>query len=65
MTREQKTMTEREIRETIKKIDARLSHLKLYHSNGDDNPWGWGTVSDAKRTLRNRKKQLKEQLQLS
>ena len=54
--------TANEIREQIKKIDSKLAYLKMYHSNYDDNPWGWGTVSEEKRNLRNRKKELQENL---
>lgn len=55
-------MSKNEIKERIKKITSQLSYLKEIHANGDDNPWGWGTVLDAKKELRARKKALQEQL---
>lgn len=56
------TMSANDIKAQIKQINSRLDYLKMYHSNGDENPWGWGTVREAKRNLRDRKKALQEQL---
>ena len=51
-------MTESEIKNEIKSINARLDYLKQFHANGDDSPYGYGTVANAKEELRYRKKRL-------
>lgn len=58
------TMTISEMKEQVAKINAKLNYLKIYHVNGDDNPWGSGSVADIKRTLRYRKKCLQESIKL-
>lgn len=55
-------MEETDIRKEIKSINARLAYLKQFHANGDDNPYGYGTVANAKAELRNRKKRLQGRL---
>lgn len=55
-------MTEYELKEEIKSINTRLAYFKQYHSDSDDNPFGYGTVASAKANLRHRKKQLQEKL---
>ncbi len=55
-------MAEYEIKEAIKCINTRLAYYKRYHSDGDDNPFGYGSVANAKANLHQRKKQLQEKL---
>lgn len=40
------------IKKRIEFIKARLHYFKMYHVNGDDNPFGSGTVGEAKRRFR-------------
>lgn len=54
--------SESETRKELMRVNGRLNYLKQHHSNGDDNPYGYGTVGDAKANLRHRKKELQARL---
>ena len=54
-------MYESDIRRTIKQINSKLTILKSY-SDDDPNPFGYGTVKDAKADLRYRKKEFQQKL---
>ena len=54
--------SESDIRDELKKVNARLAFLNQNHTSEDSNPYGYGTVADAKSRLRRRKKQLQERL---
>ena len=41
-----------DIKNRIEFIKNRLNYFKMYHSNGDDNPFGSGTVGEAKKRFR-------------
>lgn len=51
-----------DVKERIEFVKGRLKYLKWYHVDGDDYPFGSGTVQEAKRRFRKELKTLKAQL---